>query len=171
MFHRVGGQALPPYFRTWLSRGVSALLGPRVQGPFLGPSWPYSKSQGQRPAYGRCAVNICGMSRHAGILSLFPPVVEIQVTSRGRATAGLPSPESQLTVSPLNGSCLNHILWHLIIYGFILLHDHFLCFVSPPKIQATRGQGIHVYTGLCLRTSLFIQYNNLYRVGLFLPIE
>lgn len=29
------------YFRTQLSRGVSALLGPAVLGPFLGPSWPY----------------------------------------------------------------------------------------------------------------------------------
>ena len=52
---------------------------------------------------------------------------------RGRATPALTSPQNlQPTISPLNVSCLCDTIWHLILYGLILLHKHFrVLFLSP----------------------------------------
>ena len=151
---------LPPSFRTQLSRGVSALLGPAALGPFLGPAWLYL---GLWKVCSECLWDdqVCWNPLEptvcAHLLWKFhsPP-------GAGRATAGLPSPGSQLQGA-------------LGIQSFMALYCYsrsvFLCFVSPPEIQAGQGQGIHVCTGLCLRTSLFIRYNNLYQVGSFLPLK
>lgn len=105
---------LPPSFRTQLSRGVSALLGPAALGPFLGPAWLYL---GLRKVCSECLWDdqVCWNPLEPAVCAHLlwkfhsPP-------GAGRATAGLPSPGSQLTRSP----------WHSIFYGFILLQQE--CF-------------------------------------------
>ena len=96
---------LPPYFRTQLSRGVSALLGPATLGPFRGPSWPYL---GLLKVCSECLWDeqVCQNPLCACLLWKFHSPL-----GAGRATAGSPSPRPQLTRNP----------WHSIFYGFILL--------------------------------------------------
>lgn len=156
---------LPP-FRTRLSSGCPfQLLGCR--GLFWVPP-------GHLPGGGD-SVCIAGVQeilvqwRDRLESSLFSPPVEIPLTFRGRAAS--PSPESQLTMHPLSVSCFCHTLWHLISCSFILSPECSPCFVSPPQIQAARRQGRFLRAGLCLRTSLVIQYTNIHRVGFFLPVE
>lgn len=96
---------LPPYFRTQLSRGVSALLGPAVLGPFLGPWWLYL---GLLKVCSECLWDeqVCQNPLCARLLWKFHSPL-----GAGRATAGSPSPRPQLTRNP----------WHSVFYGFILL--------------------------------------------------
>lgn len=148
---------LLPSFRTQLSGGVSALLGPAALGPFLGPSWPYLSLW-----------KVCSECLWDDQVCWNP----ISVPASCGSSTRLQGQGGPLQARPFQGPSSQGAFG---IQSFMALYCYsrsvFLCFVSPPEIQAGRGQGIHVCTGLCLRTSLFIRYNNLYRVDSFLPLE
>lgn len=112
---------LPPYFRTQLSRGVSALLGPAVLGPFLGPSWPYL---GLRKVSSECLWDeqVCQNP--------------LSVPASCGSSTRLQGQGGPLQARPLHGPSSQGTLGIQSFMALCCCRSVSLCFVSPPKIQA-----------------------------------